>query len=144
MIDPDNPIVKLCAEGIGAEAGHDHAQALALYTQAWELRGDDYEACIAAHYLAREQETLVDSLHWNQLALDHALAASTERIGGFLPSLYLNLGWSHEVLGDVTQARTCYAQGAALLADLPSGPYTDTVRDGLRRGLERTADTEFL
>lgn len=144
MIDPDNPIVKLCAEGIGAEARRDHAGARALYRQAWELHADDYEGCIAAHYLAREQDTLADSLAWNQAALDHALAAPLERIGGFLPSLYLNLGWSHEVLADIAQARACYAQGAALLDTLPPDPYTDTVRDGLMRGLERTADTEFL
>lgn len=139
MIDPENPVVKLCAEGIAAEGRHDHAAALAFYTQAWELRTDEYEACIAAHYLARQQETLADALHWNQIALDYALAAPAELITEFLPSLYLNLGWSHEVLGDTAQARACYAQGAARLGMLPPGPYTDTVRAGLSRGLERTA-----
>jgi len=138
VIDPTNPVVKLCAEGIAAESRHDHARALALYTQAWELRSDDYEASIAAHYLAREQETLADSLAWNQTALDHALAAPPEQIGAFLPSLYLNLGWSHEVLGNTAQARACYAEGAARLDTLPSGAYTEVVRDGLTRGLERT------
>lgn len=118
---------------------HDAAQA--LYRQAWNLRTDDYEACIAAHYLARQQGTLADSLHWNQAALDHALLAPAERIAGFLPSLYLNLGWSHEVLGDEASARACYIEGAARLASLPSGSYTDTVSDGLRRGLERTGGT---
>ena len=138
MIDPSNPVVKLCVEGIDAEMSGRHAQAQALYVKAWELRQDDYEACIAAHYLARQQETLVDSLHWNQAALDHALAVAGDQVQGFLPSLYLNLGWSHEVLGDAVTARTCYGAGAALLDSLPAGPYTETVRDGLERGLERT------
>lgn len=137
-IDPDNPVVKLCAEGIAAEMQGRHDEALALYRQAWESRGDDYEACIAAHYLARQQATLADSLAWNQVALDHALAAPAERIGDFLPSLYLNLGWSHEVLGDTVQARACYVAGDERLAGLPPGPYTATVRDGITRGLERT------
>lgn len=138
MIDPANPIIMLCAAGIQAEGRHDYTAALGLYTQAWDLRTDDYEASIAAHYLARQQETLADSLRWNQAALDHALLAPVEMVAGFLPSLYLNLGWSHEVLEDAAAARACYAEGAARLAALPASPYADTVRDGLTRGLERT------
>lgn len=144
MIDADNPVVKLCAAGIEAEMQGRHEAAQALYRQAWEVRADDYEACIAAHYLARQQETLAAALHWNQAALDHALdhalAAPPEQIAGFLPSLYLNLGWSHEVLSDVGSARACYIEGGKRLANLPPGSYTDIVRDGLMRGLERTQD----
>ena len=138
MINPDNPVVRLCAEGIQAEGQGRHEDAAALYQKAWAIHSDDYEACIAAHYLAREQETLQESLQWNQLALDHALAVPDDRIAGFLPSLYLNLGWSHEVLEDAVTARACYLEGAARLADLPPGVYTDVVRDGIARGLERT------
>jgi tetratricopeptide (TPR) repeat protein len=139
MIDPDNPVVQLCAEGIRAEGESRHEDALALYRRAWAIHQGDYEACIAAHYLAREQATLLESLAWNQLALDHALAVADERVRDFLPSLYLNLGWSHEVLSDPAKARTYYGAGAALLANTPSSPYADVVRDGLTRGLERTA-----
>ncbi len=138
MIDPDNPVVRLCAEGIAAEGQGRHADAAALYQKAWTIHTDDYEACIAAHYLAREQETLQASRAWNQLALDHALAVADDRIAGFLPSLYLNLGWSHEVLGEPVKARACYLAGAARVAGLPPGAYTDVVRDGLARGLART------
>jgi hypothetical protein len=138
MIDPDNPVVRLCAEGIAAEGQGRHKDAAALYQEAWTIHTDDYEACIAAHYLAREQETLQESLKWNQLALAHALAVPDDRIAGFLPSLYLNLGWSHEVLEDAVTARACYLEGAAQLAGLPAGAYTDVVRDGIARGLERT------
>jgi tetratricopeptide (TPR) repeat protein len=140
MIDPDNPVVRLCAEGIEREAQHRYADALALYRQAWDLHTDHYEACIAAHYLARQQETLQESLHWNRIALDSALAARSEQVAGLLPSLYLNLGWSHEVLNEPAQARRLYQEGAACLPALPAGPYTDTVCDGITRGLERTTD----
>jgi hypothetical protein len=140
MIDPENPVVRLCAEGIAAEGQGQHEVAAALYREAWAIHTDDYEACIAAHYLAREQETLQDSLKWNQLALDHALAVTDDRIAGFLPSLYLNLGWSHEVLEDPVTARACYLEGVARLADLPAGAYTDVVCAGIERGLERTGD----
>ncbi len=138
MIDPDNPVVRLCAEGIAAEGQSRHADAAALYREAWAIHTDDYEACIAAHYLAREQETLQEALTWNQAALDHALLVEEDRIAGFLPSLYLNLGWSHEVLEDRVSARACYLEGAARVAGLPAGGYTDVVRDGIDRGLART------
>lgn len=138
MIDPDNPVVRLCAEGIAAEGQGRHEEAAALYREAWAIHSDDYEACIAAHYLAREQETLQDALTWNQAALDHALLVEEDRIAGFLPSLYLNLGWSHEVLEDRVLARECYVEGAAQVAGLPVGAYTDVVRDGIERGLART------
>jgi hypothetical protein len=141
MIDPQNPIVMLCARGIQAEAEHRYIDARALYQQAWEQHTDDYEACIAAHYLARQQETLEDSRAWNQAALDHAARVAPERVDDFLPSLYLNLGWSHEVLNDLAGAQRCYAAGAAHLEALPSGAYTDVVRDGLMRGLQRTQST---
>jgi hypothetical protein len=61
-------------------------------------------------------------------------------VAGLLPSLYLNLGWSHEVLNEPAQARHLYQAGAASLQALPAGPYTDTVRDGITRGLERTLE----
>ena len=138
MIDPENPVVRLCAEGIEAEGQGRHADAVARYREAWAIHTDDYEACIAAHYLAREQETLQESLAWNQRALDHALGVDEGRIAGFLPSLYLNLGWSHEVLGDSVKARACYLEGAAHVAELPPGPYSDIVRDGIARGVART------
>lgn len=138
MIDPDNPVVRLCAEGIAAEGQGRHEEAAALYREAWAIHSDDYEACIAAHYLAREQETLQDALTWNQAALDHALLVEEDKIAGFLPSLYLNLGWSHEVLEDRVLARECYLEGAARVAGLAPGAYTDVVRDGIERGLART------
>lgn len=139
MIDPNNRVVRLCAEGIQAEGEGRHEDARALYRKAWAIHDDDYEACIAAHYLAREQDTLLESLAWNQLALDHALAVPDGRMRDFLPSLYLNLGWSHEVLDGPTKARVYYVEGAALLAGLPPSPYVDVVRAGITRGLERTA-----
>ena len=49
-IDPNNPVVKLCTEGIAAEMAGRVAEAAALYHQAWEARSDDYDACIVADY----------------------------------------------------------------------------------------------
>ncbi len=138
QMDPENPVVRLCAEGMQAEKEGRADDARALYEQAWEARRDDYDGCVAAHFLARRQDTPADELRWNREALERAGAADGERVRGFLPSLYLNLGHSHETLGDLAGARRCYALAGERLADVPPGPYGDHVRGGVARGLART------
>ncbi|MEJ2600866.1 MAG: hypothetical protein P8Z00_21215 [Anaerolineales bacterium] len=76
-------------------------------------------------------------MHWNQEALQRAESLGDERIEAFYPSLYLNMGYSYEVLGDRDQAIRYYQLAAASLAALPAGPYGDLVRDGVARGLQR-------
>jgi tetratricopeptide (TPR) repeat protein len=130
-IDPDNPVVKLCAAGIQAEMQHQYDEAQRLYVEAWSIHTDDFEACIAAHYLARQQATLELSLQWNLEALHRAEASGNENVSGFLPSLYLNLGWSHEMLSHYDEAHSCYELAARHAADLPDGGYTQVVRSGV-------------
>ena len=132
-IDPANPVVVLCALGMQAETERRIDEARALFQQAWDAQRSDYEASIAAHYLARHQVTLEDSLAWNQRALDHALAAPIQAVSSFLPSLYLNLGHSHEMLGQFDEAHRCLTLGESRLAELPESPYAAVVRDGLVR-----------
>ena len=71
-IDPNNPVVALCAAGMAIEG--DSSAARALFEQAWEARRDDYDASIAAHFLARHQPTIESRLHWNVLAARVAAA----------------------------------------------------------------------
>jgi len=136
-IDPDNPVVRLCVEGVQAEAEDRLEDALALFSQAWEGSTDDFEACIAAHYLARQQETPQDMLYWNQVALEKAKAAEDERVMGFYPSLYLNLGYSYEQLGNLEAAVRYYKKADEQLSDLPPGSYGEVVQDAVTRGRER-------
>jgi hypothetical protein len=137
LIDPENHVAKLCAAGMQAEAAGRDAEARTLFLQAWAAHRDHYEACIAAHFLARQQATLEETLYWNQVALDHAAAVGDERVHSFYPSLYLNLGRCHELLGDTEQARRCYGRAATGLVDLPAGPYGDLLRSGIARAQAR-------
>src|ERR1700738_898311 len=98
-IDPNNPGVRLCAEGIRAEMAGKRDEATRLYQEAWEARKDDDEACIVAHYLARVQQTPNDVLNWNHKSLGYADAVNDERVAAFYASLYLNLGKAYEDLG---------------------------------------------
>jgi tetratricopeptide (TPR) repeat protein len=136
-MDPNNPVVKLCARGIEVEMKGRRDEARSLFLQAWELRQDDVDACIAAHYVARHQDTPAETLRWNELALTHALSASADSIRSFYPSLYLNLGKSYEDLGAASKARELYEQGERCIDDVPGGGYGDIVRQGLHNALQR-------
>jgi hypothetical protein len=119
-MDTKNPVIQLCMEGSRAEFEHRIKNARALYQQAWEARKDDYDACIAAHYVARFQETPEETLHWNQVALGHANAVQDESVKEFYSSLYVNLGHSYEALGDQVNAQKYYQLAAGLgLMHLP-------------------------
>lgn len=113
-MDLENPVIQLCIQGSHAEFEHRAEDARALYQQAWDIHTDDYEACIGAHYLARFQDTPEKTLQWNLIALQHANAVHDESVEEFLPSLYLSLGKSYEVIGDIVEAQKYYKLAAEL------------------------------
>jgi hypothetical protein len=141
-INPDNQVVKLCAEGMAAEAEGRHDDARALFQQAWDGSADDYDACIAAHYLARHQGSPEETLRWNQESLDRAVRVGDDRVTGFYPSLYLNMGHSYEALGDRTSAGRYYDLAAAKLGELPDGAYKMMVTGGIEEGRKRIGSAE--
>ena len=63
QLDSNNPVVKLCIEGMKAEVQDRPADAHQLFLQAWNARQNDFDACVAAHYLARQQASPEDQLH---------------------------------------------------------------------------------
>lgn len=138
-IDPETPVARLCIEGMRAEGEGRLTDARALFTQAWEASTTDHDASIAAHYLARHQDSEPERLRWNAEALHRAEAAGEERVREFFPSLLLNLGHSHEMLGAPAEARACYERASTLLDAVAAGPYGDALRDGVERALARTA-----
>jgi hypothetical protein len=138
-MDRENPIVKLCAEGMSLEAGGHPAEAAKVFVQAWQMATDDFEASIAAHYVARHQDSPVEALQWNQISLDRANLADKERVRGFYPSLYLNMGKAHEDLDHIEEAKHFYKLAEGILDVLSDDRYGNLVRDALQRGLERLA-----
>jgi tetratricopeptide (TPR) repeat protein len=137
-MDPDNPIVKLCAAGMTAEGEGRRDEARALFEQAWSESRDDFEACIAAHYVARHQPTPVSELEWNRTALARADRVGDLRVAGFYPSLHLNLAHSLEKVGQTAGACAHYTRAAELASPLPDDPYSKLVRSGIAAGRERT------
>jgi tetratricopeptide (TPR) repeat protein len=113
-VESDSPVIKLCIEGTCAEFQGRIEAARALYLKAWEAVKDDYEACVAAHYVARFQTNPEDALYWNLESLNRANSVNDERVRDFYPSLYLNLGHSYELLGDLVEAQRYYDLAAKL------------------------------
>lgn len=129
--DATNPVVALCAEGMAIEGDADAARA--LFQRAWELRRDDFDAAVAAHFVARHQPTPELTLHWNALAVDHASRLTDGRAEELLASLYLNLGDSHRTLGNIPEAVAAATLARAALDALPPGGYRDFVTMGIDR-----------
>jgi hypothetical protein len=113
-MDLNNPVILLCSEGTRAEFEGRIDDAGKLYSQAWESARNDYEACIAAHYMARHQINPQDELNWNQEALKRAEEINDETVADFFPSLYVNLGSSFEKTGNMIKAGYYYKLAAGL------------------------------
>jgi hypothetical protein len=140
MIDGDSTVARLCAAGMAVDG--DAAAARALFQQAWDARRDDYDASIAAHFMARHQPSPADTLHWNRVAAQHAEAVPDGRADILLASLYLNLGDSYLALGHVAEAAAVAERGMAAVRHLPPGGYREFVAGGLRRLQSRIAESD--
>ncbi|HWD88902.1 MAG TPA: hypothetical protein VG367_12290 [Mucilaginibacter sp.] len=58
--DPENPVVKLCAQGMLLEGEGKHSEAAKLFHKAWADASDDLEKFTAAHYVAKYQNCVND------------------------------------------------------------------------------------
>jgi len=137
----DSPIVRLCVEGMELEGKGQVGEAAQRFAAAWNSSSNDFERCIAAHYVARHQKSPVETLRWNQESLRYADASDSASVREFYPSLYLNLGKSYEDLGKRDEARKFYELAARSAAVLPANGYGALVRSGIAGGLERVGHT---
>ena len=107
-----------------------------LFLSAWGQSTDDFERCIAAHYVARHQSP-EEALIWNQQSLDCARAVGDERVSGFFPSLYLNIGKAYGDLGKRDDARRFYVMAVEALSFLSDDEYGKVIRAAVERAMER-------
>ncbi|PKN98499.1 MAG: hypothetical protein CVU42_11800 [Chloroflexi bacterium HGW-Chloroflexi-4] len=110
----NNPVIQLCIAGTQAEFQNQIPTAKKFYKQAWKIHTNDYEACIAAHYMARHQKDPKVEFIWNKKALGYSSTCQDEQVSAFLPSLNLNMGKSFEKLGDHEAAQHCYSKASQL------------------------------
>ncbi len=133
--DPENKIVKLCARGMEASG----EEASALFMKAWNESENDMERFVAAHYVARIQESVEDKLKWDEVSLDLAQLIDTDEIRGVFPSLYLNIAKCHEDLGDYPVAKVYYENALIYTEYLSNDGYGNLIKNGILNGVDRVS-----
>jgi len=141
IFDPENNIVRLCAEGMASEGLGQMEKAKSLFEQAWNEAETDFEKFTAAHFVARHQNDTKGKLQWDETALENALKINHERMKASYPSLYLNIGKCHEDLEAFPQAETHYKLAYDHLDFLPDDGYGQMIRSGVLAGIERMNKT---
>lgn len=139
MTDSENFVVQLCVQGMQAETEGRDTRARDLFLQAWEAAQDDYDACTAAHYLARHQPTPQETLHWNQECLNRDEKVGDDRVRGFYASLHANMARAHRDMGQTGGAREHFKSAAQHIGDVPAGPYQQWLPYRIAAGLRATA-----
>jgi len=84
----NNPIVKLCLQGMAQEDNGKPEEALQIFLQSWNEATNDFEKFLAAHYVARHQGNVADKLHWLEAGLQYALKINDDAVTSAFPSLY--------------------------------------------------------
>ena len=139
QFDPENHIVKLCTQGMEFEGRGEKEKASLIFQQAWNESSDATEKFIAAHYLARHQETIAAKLHWDQTALKLALQVADESVQSNYPSLYLNIAKCFEDMAEFDMAKDHYLQAHVFASFLPEDGYGKMIKSGIDKGLERVS-----
>lgn len=133
--NPANPIVKLCLQGMAMEDQNKTDEAKQFFVLAWNESTQDFEKFIAAHYLARYQNSVIDKLTWLETCLEYALKINDDSVNSALPALYLNIGKCHEELNNHEEAKKYFELGNSLKYN-PSdkGPFYHGTRADLKTG----------
>jgi len=108
--NPNNPVIKLCLQGMGMEEAAKPEQAKQRFLQAWNAATNDFEKFIAAHYVARHQDTVAAKLQWLETALRYAVTINAvtindDSVKSAFPALYSNIARCYEALNDPINAK---------------------------------------
>lgn len=133
--NPNNQVVRLCLQGMAMEEQGKAGEALSLFRQAWDEAKTDLEKFLAAHYIARKQESVAEQLSWLEKAFQFAQKISDDSVQSAFPALYSQIGDCYQKLGDTDKAESNYELAAANQAE-PSdkGPFYHGTRADMQMG----------
>jgi len=143
VFDPENKIVKLCADGMLAEGQGNISGAKAVFELAWHEAVTAFEKFTAAHFVARQQENITEKLKWDKIALDMAHKVSDVGMKSSYPSLYLNIGKCYEDLHNPVDAKEYYLKAFSFMQYLSDDGYGKMIRSGILAGMERMDTRKF-
>lgn len=133
--NPNNPVIRLCIDGMRMEENGKPGDASRFFLQAWNEATNDFEKFTAAYYVARHQQNTSDKLNWLEKSLQFALIINNITVSGAFPSLYSNIAKCHAELGDNDNAKRNY-ELASSSKNKPSdpGPFYHGTRAHLEIG----------
>ncbi len=133
--NPNNPVVRLCMQGMQMEDNNRPGEAKELFMQAWNAATNDFEKFIAAYYMARHQNDIPARLKWYETALQFALKVDNDAVRGAYPSLYTNIAKCYEESGDAGNAEKYRALSASFINHPgDKGPFYHGTRADLQTG----------
>jgi rifampin ADP-ribosylating transferase len=133
--NPNNKVIKLCVQGLDMEAKAKPEEARRLFLQAWSEATNDFEKFLAAHFVARYQNTVSDRLHWHEAALQFALKTNDDTVKGALHSLYSNIAKCYDDLGDRDNAKKNHELAISFTGKLfDNGPFYHGTKADLQVG----------
>jgi rifampin ADP-ribosylating transferase len=133
--NPNNPVVRLCLQGMAMEEKGKPEEASKRFLQAWNEATSDLEKFISAHYVARHQKNVSDQLKWLETALQFALKVNNDSVKSAFPALYSNIAKCYEDLNDPDKAKK-NDELATSFRDKPSdqGPFYHGTKADLQVG----------
>jgi len=137
QFDPNNNVIKLCAQGMDMETKGVTEEASKLFLQAWNEAINDFEKFTAAHHVDRHQKSVADKLKWDEAALLLASKINDETVKRSYPSLYLNIAKCYEDLNDFGNAKKNYQLALSFTNLLPDNEYGNIIKGGITKGIER-------
>lgn len=133
--NPNNPIVKLCLQGMGLEDQGKPEDASKVFLHAWEKATEDFEKFLAAHYVARHQKNTSDKLKWLETALQFASKINDDSVKSALPALYTHIGKCYDALKNAAEAKKHYELAAACNSQpADKGPFYHGTKADLPTG----------
>jgi hypothetical protein len=132
---PNNTIVQLCIRGMAMEEKGDPEKAAGIFIQAWNEASDDFEKFLAAHFVARHQNSIPEKLNWLETGLQLAIKINDDTIIPAFPVLYSTIAKCYEDLGDTDNAENNHSL-ANSFPDKPSdkGPFFHGTKANLNIG----------
>lgn len=133
--NPNNPIVRLCIQGMDMEEKGKSKDAIRLFLQAWDEATNDFEKYTVAFYIARNQKNISDRLEWLETTLRFALKINNDSVKSALSSLYLNTAECYKELGDFDNAKKKNELAVSINNQISDkGPFYHGTKAGLRIG----------
>lgn len=132
---PNNPIIKLCLQGVDLEGNSKPEEVGRIFLQAWKEATNDLEKFLAAYFVTRHQESVSGKLKWLETSLQLALKINDGYVKGVLPSLYSDIAACYEASGDPDNAKKNYELADTFQDKLPgNGPFYHGTKADLQVG----------